>query len=61
MSKRFLIAITFFILTFVNYSFADIQKVNKLIEDKKIDEAKETVEKLLEIDKANPQLPFRIR
>ena len=40
MPKRFLIAITFFILIFGNYSFADIQTVNKLIEDKKFDEAK---------------------
>jgi tetratricopeptide (TPR) repeat protein len=58
MPKRFLIAVTFFILIFVNYSFADIQIVNKLIEDKKFDEAKIMVEKLLESDKSNPQLLF---
>lgn len=58
MSKRILIAVIFFITIFANYSFADIQKVNKLIEEKQFDEAKKIIEQLLDGDKSNPQLLF---
>lgn len=58
MSKRFLIAVLFFVFTFSHYSFADISKLNKLIEEKDYLEAKKIVEQLLDSDKENPQLLF---
>lgn len=58
MSKRFLIAVLFFVFTFSHYSFADVTKLNKLIEDKDYVEAKKIVEQLLDSDKENPQLLF---
>lgn len=58
MSKRFLIAVLFFVFTFSHYSFADISKLNKLIEEKKYSEAKRIVNELLNSDKENPQLLF---
>jgi len=58
MSKRFLIAVLFFVFTFSHYSFADISKLNKLIEDKDYLEAKTIVEQHLISDKENPQLLF---
>lgn len=58
MSKRFLIAVLFSVLTFSHYSFADILKLNKLIEEKDYLEAKKIVEQLLDSDKENPQLLF---
>ena len=58
MSKRFLIAVLFSVFTFSHYSFADISKLNKLIEDKDYLEAKKIVEQLLDSDKENPQLLF---
>ena len=41
MSKRFLIAVLFFVFTFSHYSFADISKLNKLIEEKNTQRQKE--------------------
>jgi tetratricopeptide (TPR) repeat protein len=58
MSKGFLIAVLFSVFAFSHYSFADISKLNKLIEDKDYLEAKEIVEQLLDSDKENPQLLF---
>ena len=58
MSKRFLIAVLLFVLAFSHYSFADISKLNKLIEEKNYTEAKKIVEQLLDSDKKNPQLLF---
>jgi tetratricopeptide (TPR) repeat protein len=58
MSKGFLIAVLFSVFSFSHYSFADISKLNKLIEDKDYLEAKEIVEQLLDSDKENPQLLF---
>ena len=58
MSKRFLIAVLFFVFTFSHYSFADISKLNKLIEEKDYLAAKKIVEQLLDSDKENPQLLF---
>jgi len=58
MSKRFLIAVLLFVLAVSHYSFADISKLNKLIEDKDYIEAKKIVEQLLDSDKENPQLLF---
>ena len=58
MSKRFLIAVLFFVFAFSQYSFADISKLNKLIEEKYYLEAKKIVEELLDSDKENPQLLF---
>ena len=58
MSKRFLIAVLFFVFAFSHYSFADITKLNKLIEEKDYLEAKKIVEQLLDTDKENPQLLF---
>jgi tetratricopeptide (TPR) repeat protein len=58
MSKRFLIAVLFFVFSFSHYSFADISKLNKLIEEKDYLEAKKIVEQLLDSDKENPQLLF---
>jgi len=58
MSKRFLIAVLLFVLTFSHYSFADISKLNKLIEEKDYLNAKKIVEQLLDSDKENPQLLF---
>jgi len=58
MSNRFLIAVLFFVFTFSYYSFADISKLNKLIEDKDYLEAKKIVDQLLYSDKENPQLLF---
>ena len=58
MSKRFLIAVLFFVFAFSHYSFADISKLNKLIEEKDYLEAKKIVEQLLDSDKENPQLLF---
>ena len=58
MSKRFLIAVLLFVFTFSHYSFADISKLNKLIEEKDYTEAKKIVEQLLDSDKENPQLLF---
>ena len=58
MSKRFLIAVLLFVFTFSHYSFADISKLNKLIEEKKYTEAKKIVNELLNFDNKNPQLLF---
>ena len=58
MSKRFLIAVLLFVLAFSHYSFADISKLNKLIEEKNYIEAKKIVEQLLDSDEENPQLLF---
>ena len=58
MSKRFLIAVLLFVFAFSHYSFADISKLNKLIEEKNYIEAKKIVEQLLDSDKENPQLLF---
>ena len=58
MSKRFLIAVLFSVIAFSHYSFADISKLNKLIEEKDYLEAKKIVEHLLDSDKENPQLLF---
>lgn len=58
MSKRFLIAVLLFVSAFSHYSFADISKLNKLIEEKDYIEAKKIVEQLLDSDKENPQLLF---
>ena len=58
MSKRFLIAVLFFVFAFSHYSFADISKLNKLIEEKNYLEAKKIVEQHLDSDKDNPQLLF---
>lgn len=58
MSKRFLIAVLLFVLAFSHYSFADISKLNKLIEEKDYIEAKTIVEQLLNSDNENPQLLF---
>ena len=58
MSKRFLIAVLLFVFTFSHYSFADISKLNKLIEEKDYLAAKKIVEQLLNSDKENPQLLF---
>ena len=58
MTKHFLIAVLFFVFTFSHYSFADISKLNKLIEDKDYVEAKKIVQQLLDSDKENPQLLF---
>ena len=58
MSKRFLIAVLFSVLAFSHYSFADISKLNKLIEEKDYLAAKKIVEQLLDSDKENPQLLF---
>jgi tetratricopeptide (TPR) repeat protein len=58
MSKRFLIAVLFFVFAFSHYSFADISNLNKLIEEKDYSEAKKIVEQLLSSDKENPQLLF---
>lgn len=58
MSKRFLIAVIFLAFSFANYSFADIPKLNKLIENKGYLEAKKIVDQLIDSDKDNPQLLF---
>lgn len=58
MSKRFLIAVLLFVFAFSHYSFADISKLNKLIEEKDYIEAKKIVQQLLDSDKENPQLLF---
>ena len=58
MSKRFLIAVLLFVFAFSHYSFADISKLNKLIEEKDYIEAKKIVEQLLVSDEENPQLLF---
>src|SRR6056300_1456822 len=58
MSKRFLIAVIFLAFNFANYSFADIPKLNKLIEDKDYLEAKKIVDQLIDSDNDNPQLLF---
>ena len=58
MSKRFLIAVLFSVFAFSNYSFADISKLNKLIEEKDYLAAKKIVQQLLDSDKENPQLLF---
>lgn len=58
MSKRFLIAVLLFVFAFSHYSFADISKLNKLIEEKDYKEAKKIVEQLLDSDEDNPQLLF---
>ena len=58
MSKRFLIAVLLFVFAFSHYSYADISKLNKLIEEKDYSEAKKIVEQLLDSDKENPQLLF---
>ena len=58
MSKRFLIAVLLFVLAFSHYSFADISKLNKLIEEKNYIEAKKIVDQLLDSDEENPQLLF---
>ena len=58
MSKGFLIAVLFSVFAFSHYSFADISKLNKLIEEKDYLEAKKIVEQLLDSDKENPQLLF---
>lgn len=58
MSKRFLIAVLFSVFAFSNYSFADISKLNKLIEEKDYLAAKKIVEQHLDSDKENPQLLF---
>ena len=58
MSKRFLIAVLLFAFAFSHYSYADISKLNKLIEEKDYSEAKKIVEQLLDSDKENPQLLF---
>ena len=58
MLKHFLIAVSLVVINFGNYSFADISKLNKLIEEKNYLEAKQIVDQLLDTDKENPQLLF---
>ena len=58
MSKRFLIAVLLLVFAISSHSFADISKLNKLIEGKDYIEAKKIVEQLLDSDKENPQLLF---